>query len=78
ATTVLYRAKANYYAYFPEEAVQKGKAKPYFEQFITMIAGKEEEQKRYHKDLALAFKYLISYHELVTKDEAARNEWLQR
>lgn len=78
APTILYRAKANYYAYMPEEAVQKGKAKPYFEQFITMIADKEEERKRYQKDLTLAFKYLISYHELVTKDEAARNEWLQR
>ncbi|GAB3325998.1 hypothetical protein GCM10027299_24830 [Larkinella ripae] len=78
APTVLYRAKANYYAYLPEEVVQKGKAKPYFEQFISMITDKEEERKRYQKDLALAFKYLISYHELVTKDETARNEWLQR
>ncbi|MCX6214133.1 tetratricopeptide repeat protein [Spirosoma sp.] len=78
APTVLYRAKANYYAYAPEEAVMKGKAKPYFEQFISMIADKEEERNRYKKDLVLAFKYLISYNELVTKDETARNEWLTK
>ncbi|QJW91534.1 tetratricopeptide repeat protein [Spirosoma taeanense] len=78
APTVLYRAKANYYAYTPEEAVRNGKAKPYFEQFISMVADKEEERNRYKKDLVLAFKYLISYHELVTKDSAARNEWLQK
>ncbi|CCH55932.1 TPR repeat-containing protein [Fibrisoma limi BUZ 3] len=78
APTVLYRAKANYYAYPPEEAVQNGKARPYFEQFINMVAEKEEERNRYKKDLALAFKYLISYNELVTKDENARNEWLRR
>ncbi|WP_080237681.1 tetratricopeptide repeat protein [Spirosoma rigui] len=76
--TVLYRAKANYYAYTPEEAVRNGKAKPHFEQFISMVEGKEEERNRYKKDLAIAFKYLISYHELVTKDEAARNEWLKK
>ncbi|GAB3035142.1 tetratricopeptide repeat protein [Spirosoma pulveris] len=78
APTVLYRAKANYYAYAPEEAVMKGKAKPYFEQFISMVADKEEERNRYKKDLVLAFKYLISYNELVTKDETARNEWLTK
>ncbi|GAB3554593.1 tetratricopeptide repeat protein [Spirosoma fluminis] len=78
APTVLYRAKANYYAYTPEEAVRNGKAKPYFEQFISMVEGKEEDRNRYKKDLALAFKYLISYHELVTKDESARNEWLKK
>ncbi|RYC69400.1 tetratricopeptide repeat protein [Spirosoma sordidisoli] len=76
--TVLYRAKANYYAYTPEEAVRNGKARPYFEQFIGMVADKEEERKRYQKDLALAFKYLISYHELVTKDQTARADWLKR
>jgi tetratricopeptide (TPR) repeat protein len=78
APTVLYRAKANYYAYPPEEAVRNGKAKPYFEQFINMTADKEEERNRYKKDLLLAFKYLISYNELVTKDEAARAEWLKK
>ena len=78
APTVLYRAKANYYAYAPEVAVRNGKAKPYFEQFIGMVADKPEEQKRYQRDLALAFKYLISYNELVTKDKAAREEWLKR
>ncbi len=78
APTVLYRAKANYYAYTPEEAVRNGKAKPYFEQFITMISDKEDERNRYKKDLLLAFKYLISYNELVTKDDNARNEWLQK
>ena len=76
--TVLYRAKANYYAYTPEESVLNGKAKPYFEQFITMVADKPEERNRYKKDLALAFKYMISYNELVTKDEAARSEWLKK
>jgi len=76
--TVLYRAKANYYAYAPEEAVRNGKAKPFFEQFIGMIEGKEEERNRYKKDLALAFKYLISYHELVTKDKTAREDWLRK
>lgn len=78
APTVLYRAKANYYAYPPQEAVLKGKAEPYFEQFISMLADKPEDQKRYKKDLILAYKYLISYNELVTKDEAARNEWLKK
>ena len=78
AATVLYRAKSNYYAYAPEEAVRNGKAKPYFEQFITMVADKPEERTRYKNDLVLAFKYLISYNELVTKDETARNEWLQK
>ncbi|GAB3768552.1 hypothetical protein GCM10028818_03180 [Spirosoma horti] len=78
APTVLYRGKANYYAYTPEEAVRNGKARPYFEQFISMVADKEEERNRYKKDLVLAFKYLISYHELVTKDATARNEWLQK
>ncbi|MBC8152727.1 MAG: tetratricopeptide repeat protein [Bacteroidetes bacterium] len=78
APTVLYRAKANYYAYTPEAAVRNGKAEPYFEQFISMVADKPEEQKRYQKDLALAFKYLISYNELVTKDKAAREEWLKK
>lgn len=78
APTVLYRAKANYYAYAPEEAVRNGKAKPYFEQFINTVADKTEERNRYKKDLVLAFKYLISYHELVTKDENARKEWLSK
>ncbi len=78
APTVLYRAKSNYYAYPPEEAVRNGKARPYFIQFIDMIADKEDERKRYQKDLALAFKYLISYNELVTKDEKKRAEWLKR
>lgn len=78
APTVLYRAKANYYAYTPEVAVRNGKARPHFEQFIAMVADKEEERKRYQKDLAIAFKYLISYHELVTKDENARADWLKR
>ncbi len=78
APTVLYRAKANYYAYAPEEAVRNGKAKPYFEEFINMVADKQEERNRYKKDLILAFKYLISYNELVTKDANARNEWLQK
>jgi len=76
--TVLYRAKANYYAYPPEAAVRNGKAKPHFEQFIAMVSEKEEEQNRYKKDLLIAFKYLISYNELVTKDEAARAEWLKK
>ncbi|HEX9959173.1 MAG TPA: hypothetical protein VGA96_18025, partial [Fibrella sp.] len=53
-------------------------AKPHFEQFINMVEGKEEERNRYKKDLALAFKYLISYHELVTKDQNARSEWLKK
>ncbi|GAB2567414.1 tetratricopeptide repeat protein [Spirosoma areae] len=78
APTVLYRAKANYYAYTPEQAVRNGKAKPYFEQFIGMVENKEDDRKRYQKDLALALKYLISYHELVTKDQAARTEWLNK
>lgn len=78
APTVLYRAKANYYAYPPEEAVLRGEARPFFEQFISMVSEKEEDRKRYQKDLALAFKYLISYNELVTKDKKAREEWLSR
>ncbi|WP_420149867.1 tetratricopeptide repeat protein [Spirosoma sp.] len=78
APTVLYRAKANYYAYAPEEAVRNGKAKPYFEEFINMVADKPEERTRYKKDLILAFKYLISYNELVTNNSAVRNEWLQK
>ncbi|QDK81405.1 tetratricopeptide repeat protein [Spirosoma sp. KCTC 42546] len=78
APTVLYRAKANYYAYTPEEAVRNGKAKPYFEQFIAMVSDKEDERNRYKKDLLLAFKYLISYNELVTKDDTARTEWLTK
>ncbi|GAB4020726.1 hypothetical protein GCM10028808_63190 [Spirosoma migulaei] len=78
APTVLYRAKANYYAYTPEVAVRNGKAKPYFEQFISMVSDKEDEQNRYKKDLLLAFKYMISYNELVTKDDTARNEWLKK
>ncbi len=78
APTVLYRAKANYYAYEPKVAVLNGKAKPFFEQFIGMIEGKEAERTRYKKDLAIAFKYLISYHELVTKDQKARSEWLKK
>ncbi|GAB2537417.1 tetratricopeptide repeat protein [Spirosoma aerophilum] len=78
APTVLYRAKANYYAYTPEEAVRNGKAKPYFEQFITMVADKEEERNRYKKDLILAFKYLISYEELVTKNTNTRQEWITK
>ncbi|GAB4024619.1 tetratricopeptide repeat protein [Spirosoma koreense] len=78
APTVLYRAKSNYYAYTPEEAVRNGKAKPYFEQFISMVADKPEDRNRYKKDLLLAFKYLISYSELVSKDVNARNEWLQK
>ena len=75
---MLYRAKANYYAYTPEEAVRNGKARPYFEQFINMVANKDEERNRYKKDLILAFKYLISYQELVTKDANARQEWLTK
>lgn len=78
APTVLYRAKANYYPYPPEEAVRNGAAKPHFEQFISMVEGKEEERNRYKKDLVLAFKYLISYHELVSKDETARAQWLKK
>lgn len=78
APTVLYRAKANYYAYTPEAAVRNGKAKPFFEQFIGMVEDKETERNRYKKDLALAFKYLISYHELVTKDKTARANWLKK
>lgn len=78
APTVLYRAKANYYAYTPEEAVRNGKAKPYFEQFISMTSEKDEERNRYKKDMLLAFKYLISYNELVTKDDNARTEWLKK
>lgn len=78
APTVLYRAKSNYYAYTPEEAVMNGKAKPYFEQFINMVADKEEERKRYEKDLILAFKYLIAYNDLVAHDETAQKEWLQK
>ncbi|UFH51978.1 lipopolysaccharide assembly protein LapB [Spirosoma sp. KNUC1025] len=78
APTILYRAKAHYYAYAPEEAVRNGKAKPYFEQFISLVADKPDERTRYKKDLILAFKYLISYNELVTKDASARNEWLQK
>ena len=76
--TVLYRAKAAYYSYPPEESVRKGKAKPFFEQFIGMATKKDEDIKRYKKDLLLAFKYLISYDELVTKDENSRNEWLKK
>ena len=75
---MLYRAKANYYAYAPEEAVRNGKAKPYFEQFISRVVDKEEERNRYKKDLVLAFKYLISYNELVTQDDSARTEWLKK
>ncbi|XWW44883.1 tetratricopeptide repeat protein [Fibrella sp. USSR17] len=78
APTVLYRAKANYYAYVPEEAVRNGKAKPYYEQFITMVADKEDERKRYEKDLILGFKYLISHEELVSKNDAARAEWIRK
>lgn len=78
APTVLYRAKANYYAYTPEEAVRNGKAKPYFEQFINMVADKPDDVKRYKKDLILAFKYMISYNELVTQDQTARNDWLKK
>ncbi|GAB3575045.1 hypothetical protein GCM10027578_38590 [Spirosoma luteolum] len=78
APTVLYRAKANYYAYTPEAAVRNGKARPFFEQFINMVADKDEERKRYQKDLILAFKYLISYNELVTNDAAARKAWLDK
>ena len=78
APTVLYRAKANYYAYSPEEAVRNAKAKPYFEQFINMVVDKEDERNRYQKDLVLAFKYLISYNELVTKDDTARKDWLNK
>ncbi|MBO0950719.1 tetratricopeptide repeat protein [Fibrella forsythiae] len=76
--TVLYRAKSNYYAYTPEEAVRNGKAKPYFEQFISMVADKADERKRYEKDLILAFKYLISYEELVANDVKARAEWISK
>lgn len=36
APTVLYRAKANYYAYAPQEAVTNGKAREHFEKFISM------------------------------------------
>lgn len=75
---MLYRAKANYYAYTPKEAVRNGKAKPYFEQFISMVEGKEEDRNRYKKDLVLAFKYLILYHELVSKDTNTRSEWLKK
>lgn len=78
APTVLYRAKAHYYAYPPEEAVRRGEAKPFFEQFISMVADKPDERQRYQKDLVLAFKYLISYHELVSKDTVARNDWLTK
>ena len=78
APTVLYRAKANYYAYDPEAAVRNGKARPYFEQFISMVADKPDDVKRYSRDLVLAFKYLISYEELVTKNQAARDEWLKK
>jgi tetratricopeptide (TPR) repeat protein len=78
APTILYRAKANYYAYTPEEAVVNGKAKPYFEQFINMVADKEEERNRYQKDLILAFKYLIAYNDLVAKNDTARKDWLQK
>ncbi|GAB3981960.1 hypothetical protein GCM10028806_52690 [Spirosoma terrae] len=76
--TVLYRAKASYYAYTPEEAVMNGKAKPHFEQFISMVADKEEERNRYQKDLVLAFKYIIAYNDLVAHDESAQKEWLQK
>jgi tetratricopeptide (TPR) repeat protein len=78
APTVLYRAKANYYAYDPEAAVRNGNARPYFEQFISMVADKPDDVKRYSRDLILAFKYLISYEELVTKNQAAREEWLKK
>jgi len=78
APTVLYRAKSNYYAYAPEDAVRNGKAKPYYEQFINMVADKEEERKRYEKDIILGLKYLISYEELVSKNEAARSEWIKK
>jgi|GEM_PF-426514 len=76
--TVLYRAKANYYAYTPEEAVRRGDARPHFEQFIAMVADKEEERNRYKNDLALALKYLISYHEFVSKDSQARQRWIEQ
>lgn len=76
--TVQYRAKAAYYSYPPEESVRKGKAKPFFEQFITMATKKDEDIKRYKKDLVLAFKYLISYEELVTKSQTARDEWVKK
>lgn len=39
-----------------------------------MVEGKEEEQNRYKKDLALAFNSLISYQELVNKGQNARSE----
>ena len=78
APTILYRAKANYYAHTPEESVRNGKAKPYFEQFISMVVDKPEDLKRYKKDLILAFKYLISYEELVTQNQTAREEWLKK
>lgn len=76
--TILYRAKSMYYAYPPEEAVRNGKAKPFFEEFVAKVADKEDERNRYKNDLLLAFKYLISYNELVTQDETARNEWLKK
>ena len=78
APTVLYRAKANYYAYTPEEAVRNGKAKPYFEQFIIWLRIKRRSENAIKKTSLLAFKYMISYNELVTKDQAARNEWLKK
>ena len=43
-----------------------------------MATKKDEDIKRYKKDLILAFKYLISYEELVTKNKAARGEWLKK
>jgi len=76
--TVLYRAKAKYYAYAPEEAVRNGQAKDMYEKFITMVSDKPEEVTRYKKDLATAFKYMIAYNELVTKDKVAREEWLKK
>ncbi|MEZ0486168.1 tetratricopeptide repeat protein [Fibrella aquatica] len=78
APTVLYRAKANYYAYTPEEAVMNGKAKPHYEQFIAMVAEKDEERTRYEKDIILGLKYLISYQEMVAKDDNARKEWIEK
>ena len=76
--TVLYRAKSAYYSYPPEESVRKGKAKPFFEQFITMATKKDEDVKRYKKDLIVAFKYLIAYEELVSQNKVAREEWIKK
>jgi hypothetical protein len=58
----------------PKNPLATGMPNTYFEQFISMIADKGEERNRYKKDLILAFKYLISYHKLVTKDTTARQE----